>query len=177
MKLFKTLACGALVLCCSFLCFGCGPITTSITLGTYAQAVAPAEGGTFTPLASGAKYSLEIKGTNLILKGTVPYSDELEIGEETLPAGHIVAIRFKPSGTITLDDETSFRTTDPINVGDWIQHDKENVESDGSVVWLTNVFDDESVQIIKIKWNKDFDEVMYTLSVDESATLTPGAES
>jgi len=169
MKQFKTLVCGVLVLCCSFLCFGCGPITTNITLGTYE--INMAEEGTFTPLPSGAGYSLKIENTNLILKGTIPYSEELIIGEETLSAGHIIAIRFKPSSTIVLDDETSFKTTKLDNAEDWNEYGKDNVESDGSIVWLTKVSKESDVQI-KIKWNKDFEEVTYTLSVDETATLT-----
>lgn len=169
MKIFKTLVCGAMVLCCSFLCFGCGPITTSVTLGTYEAD--PEEGGTFRPLLSSEDYSLKINGTNLILEGTVPYSDEMTVGDVTLEAGHIVAIRFKPSSPITLDDETVFKTPNPESEGQWISHNKTKVETDGSIIWITNVFKDESVQIIKIKWNKDFTEVTYTLSVDEEADL------
>lgn len=176
MKIFKTLLCSALAVLCSVLCFGCGTVTTNVTLGTYQQETVPGEGGTFTPLLNEEKYSLRIDGTNLILEGVIPYSEAITIGEDTLSAGNIVAIRFKPSSAITLDDDTKFQTTNADEPGGFKEHDKDKVETDGSIIWITSVSKNVSVQI-KIRWNANFDEVAYILTVDEGATLEDELES
>lgn len=162
MKIYRMLTCFVLAVFCTFLCFGCGGITTNITLGVYD----PTGEGTFTALTGDEGYSLIVNGTNLILEGNIPYS-ELTIEDEPI-AGNIVAIRFKPSGVINSDDETSFQTSN--GEGGWDTHGEEFIEDDGSIVWIVSVAEGEDYQI-KIKWNANYTEVTYTLTLDDEATL------
>ncbi|MDD3397744.1 MAG: hypothetical protein PHR96_04340 [Clostridia bacterium] len=164
MKIYKLLTCFVMAICCTFLCFGCGAITTNVTLGVYA----PAGEGTFTPLTGEEDYSLTTDGYNLTLEGSIPY---LTLTIDDVPeAGNIVAIRFKPSSTVTPDATTSFETRE--GEGVWAEHGEEFLEADGSIIWIVSVTQDVDYQI-KIKWNTNFAEVTYTLTVDADATLEP----
>ena len=90
-----------------------------------------------------------------------------------IEAGNIIALRFEPTTEITPDEQTKIQTTNNQDEesGGWNEYDQTALEEDGSLIWVTSVNKAESVQI-KIKWNKDFEEVTYTLSVDQTATLS-----
>ena len=167
MKILKLLTGSLLALCCAFFVVGCGTPETTITLGSYNEA-----NSTFTANTSNSNYSLEQKGNTLVLKGTIPYSD----GTLGIDSGNIVAIKFKPTNNITPDETTSIKTTNnqETNTNGWNSYDKNSLENDGSIIWVTSVSKDNDVQI-KIKWNKDFEEITYTLTVDETATLATPA--
>jgi len=163
MKFVKNSIVALILLCMGFVLVGCGEPQVNIALGVYDENAA-----TFTENTSMASYTLEQSGNTLILKGTVPYS-ESALG---INAGNIIAIKFTPTATLTPDDTTSIKTTnsqDPEANG-WNVYDQSALEADGSLIWVTAVSKTADVQI-KIKWNTNYDEVTYTLSVDESATL------
>ena len=164
MKIIKLFSAGLMAVCCAFLVVGCGAAETKVTLGTY-----DAANSTFTALQENAGYNLEQSGNKLVLKGEIPYSN----GVLGIEAGNIIALRFEPTTEITPDEQTKIQTTNNQDEesGGWNEYDQTALEEDGSLIWVTSVNKTESVQI-KIKWNKDFEEVTYTLSVDQTATLS-----
>ena len=138
----------------------CGNTAEKATLGTYNSS-----NQTFTALTSDAEYSLTQDGYNLVLKG---------LGIE---AGNIVAIRFTaPSGVTVGGDEAYVKTTNRQDEGGWNEYDETAFEEDGSLVWVTSVSKENDVQV-KIKWNANTAEVTYTLSVDDSATLSQAPQA
>ena len=146
----------------------CGNTEEKATLGTYNSS-----NQTFTALTSDAEYSLTQDGYNLVLKGTIPYSESV-LGIE---AGNIVAIRFTaPSGVTVGGDEAYVKTTNRQDEGGWNEYDETAFEEDGSLVWVTSVSKENDVQV-KIKWNANTAEVTYTLSVDDSATLSQAPQA
>lgn len=167
MKILKILTASVLTFCCAFVVVGCGAPSTEITLGTYNPT-----NSTFTANGENSAYTLTQDGNTLILKGQIPYSESI-LG---VNAGNIVAIKFKPTESITPDDETSIKTTNSQDesANGWNTYDKTALETDGSLIWVTSVSKEEDVQI-KIKWNKDFEEQTFTLTVDETATLNSSA--
>lgn len=158
MKAIKSFSLVVMLAVCGIFLAACGEVKTDIQLGTYS-------GNTFTQVTD-ADYALEVNGTNLKLTGDIPYSASVA-GVE---AGNIVAIRFVPETELTADDETSIKTTNRQKESGWNEYDKTALESDGSIVWVTSVSKENSVQI-KIKWNKDTPETTYTLTVADNATL------
>jgi len=163
MKIFKGFIATVMLCCMAFIMVGCGGVSVNIALGTY-----DVEAGTFTANTSTAGYTLERNGYSLVLKGTIPYV-ESTLG---INAGNIVVVRFDPIATITPDTETAISTTnrqDPEADG-WNTYGQEALETDGSLVWITGVSKENNVQI-KIKWNADYAEEIYTLTVDSTATL------
>lgn len=163
MKFLKNAAL-SFALCCAVFAFtACGVPATTITLGVYDENAA-----TFTSTTSTSGYTLEVSGTNLVLKGTIPYV----AGVLGIDAGNIVAIKFKTVDTFTPDSSTSIQTTnrqDPAADG-WNTYDQSALEADGSLIWVTGVSKDNNVQI-KIVWNANTPEVIYTLTVDTTATM------
>lgn len=150
------------LLCFLAIClFGCGTPATTITLGTYNE-----DNSTFTANTTASDYSLTVSGTNLSLDGTIPYS-ESTLG---IPAGNIVALRFVLKDAITPDDGTSIKTTNRDKESGWNVYDKTALEADGSLIWVTRVSKQDDVQI-KIKWNSNTEEVIYTLTLSNTATL------
>ncbi len=140
----------------------CGNPAEKVTLGTYNSS-----NQTFTPITEEAEYSLTQNGYNLVLKGTIPYSETV-LGIE---AGNIVAIRFTPPSGLTVGGEDAYvKTTNRQDESGWNEYDETAFEEDGSLVWITSVSKENNVQV-KIKWNSTSAEVTYTLSVDSSATL------
>lgn len=140
----------------------CGNTAENVTLGTYNSS-----SSTFTPITEDAEYSLTQNGYNLVLKGTIPYSESV-LGIE---AGNIVTIRFTPpSGTTVGGEEAYVKTTNRQEESGWNEYDETAFEEDGSLVWVTSVSKENDVQI-KIKWNATSSEVTYTLSVDDTATM------
>ena len=163
MKIFKGLIASIMLCCMAFVMVGCGGVSVNIALGTY-----DVEAQTFTPTTSTAEYTLERSGYSLVLKGTIPYL-ESTLG---INAGNIVSIRFDPVATLTPDDQTSISTTNRQDeeADGWNTYGQEALESDGSIVWVTGVSKTNNVQI-KIKWNADYAEEIFTLTVDSTATL------
>lgn len=163
MKIIKAFAIALLVGLSAIGLMACGATAEKVTLGTYNS-----EDSTFTPLASGAEYSLTQNGYNLVLKGTVPYSESVE----GIEAGNIIAIKFTPPTGITVGGEEAYVKSTNRELGEdgWNEYGEEAFETDGSLVWLTSVSKEKNVQI-KIKWNATTAEVTYTLTVDSTATL------
>ena len=163
MKIFKGLIASMMLCCMAIIMIGCGGVSVDIALGTYDVGAA-----TFTPNPTTAAYTLERNGYSLVLKGTIPYSESV-LG---IDAGNIVAIRFNPTTAITPDSETSISTTNrqDTEADGWNTYDQSALESDGSLVWVTGVNKLYNVQI-KIKWNANYAEEIYTLTVDSTATL------
>lgn len=158
MKLIKTALlamCATLVV---FTCVACGS-SVNITLGTYNET-----NQTFTTGVTG--YKIAVSGNTITLSGDIPYSQ----GILGLPAGNIVAIKFKPTQTFTPDEQTSIKTSNSTSQEGWNTYGQENIESDGSVIWVTAVNTTDNAQI-KIKWNAETEEVTYTLVVAENANL------
>lgn len=158
MKKLQTLSLAFLLAFFGAFMVGCGEMQVDVQIGRYSAQ-------TFTAVTSQSSYSLEKNGNNLTVKGTVPYSESV-LG---ISAGNIVALKFTPSQEYTPDEETSIKTTNAQTNG-WNEYDKDALEADGSVIWVTSVAKNKTVQL-KIKWNKDFPEITYTLMVDNNASL------
>lgn len=163
MKLFKNLIVTLSIFCTMFAFSACGAPATTITLGVY-----NATAETFTPTTTASGYTLEVNGTDLVLKGTIPYV-ESTLG---IDAGNIVALKLKTVDTFTPDDSTSIQTTNrqDTEAEGWNTYDQSALEADGSIIWVTGVSKEADVQI-KIVWNANTAEVIYTLTVDDSAVL------
>lgn len=159
MKLLKRMAVCATLAFVVMACVACGGTPVNISLGTYNE-----ETETFTTVTSG--YSITVTGNQITLSGEVPYSEGL-LG---LDAGNIVALKFTPTTSLTPDEETSIQTSNSSNESGWNTYGQENLESDGSVIWVTAVNTTEEPQI-KIKWNAQTQEVTYTLKLADDATL------
>ena len=161
MKTLKTFIVTLLLGCVTVGLVACGA-GEMVTLGTY-----NATNKTFTALPTDADYSLVQNGYNLKLQGTIPYSDTiLEI-----EAGNIVAIKFTAPTGVTVGGEGAYvKTTNRQTTEGWNEYGEEAFEDDGSLIWVTSVNKENSVQI-KIKWNEATSEVVYTLTVDSNAVL------
>ena len=133
-----------------------------VTLGTY-----NATNKTFTALPTDADYSLVQNGYDLKLQGTIPYSDTtLEI-----EAGNIVAIKFTAPVGVEVGGEGAYvKTTNRQTTEGWNEYGEEAFEEDGSLIWVTSVSKENSVQV-KIKWNESSNIVVYPLTVDSGAVL------
>ncbi|MDD4815665.1 MAG: hypothetical protein PHQ62_00810 [Clostridia bacterium] len=163
MKIFKGLIASIMLCLMAVVMVGCGGVNVNIAVGTY-----DVEDATFTPNTTTAGYTLERSGYSLVLKGTIPYSESV-LG---INAGNIVAIRFAPVGTITPDAQTAISTTNrqDESAEGWNTYGQEALEEDGTLVWVTAVSKLNNVQI-KIKWNANYAEETYTLTVHSTATL------
>ena len=165
MKKVNSYAVALMMMVMCALCVACGSEGNTIILGTYNET-----NSTFTEVPSSLGYSIEVDGETITLNGTIPYS----AGVLGIQAGNIVAIKIIPNATYEADDETYVKTTNRNDPSGWNTYDKTAIEEDGSVIWVTSVSKENTVQI-KIKWNEDAEEITYTLEVDDSATLNTSA--